>query len=277
MRFIDALKATDRSLKLAAIRSAVRVGAWLSPARTSDFVARRFFITAKPPSQRTRFSINRPERVLSQTPDGEVVTYRWGDVEREPTVVLVHGWNGWAQQMEPFVAPLRERGIAVLAFDHVAHGASAGTQSSLVVMMRTVEQMLSAVPNPVGAIGHSLGAAAVASVLSSSRHEVPAAVLIAPPNDPRPYLRGLARMLSAPESLMPRVQQAAERIAGVEFRKLVASSWSVRRIRAPLLIVHDVDDQEVPIRTGTPIHWRRARAYWQPTASVTGASCGTCM
>ena len=250
MTFTDALKATDRSLKLAVVRAAVRVGAWLAPACTSEFVAGRFFTTDKPLAERTRFAVNEPARGLLQTPDGEVVTYRWGDVDRDPTVVLVHGWNGWAQQMERFVAPLQARGIAVLAFDHVGHGASTGKQSSLPVMIRTVEQIFNTLPKPVGAIGHSLGAAAVAAVLSSTRREALPSVLIAPPSDPRPYLTALARMLKAPKRVMLRIQEAAERIAKVELKKLVADAWTVRRIRAPLLIVHDVGDKEVPIANG---------------------------
>lgn len=250
MTLNNALRATGRSLKLIAIRSAVRIGAWAVPARTAEFVARRFFITEKPPSSRTRFTTSDPVRDKLQTPDGDVFTYRWGDTEHKPTVVLVHGWNGWAQQMEHFVAPLQTRGLAVLSFDHVAHGASAGSQSSLPVMIRTVEHVLNTVPNAVGVIAHSLGAAAVASVLASSRRDLRAAVLIAPPSDPRPYLALLARMLGAPGKLTLPIQQAAERIAGVEFKRLVADRWTVHRIRTPLLIVHDVGDQEVPISNG---------------------------
>lgn len=250
MTFNNALKATGRSLKLTATRLAVRISGWASPARTAEFVARRFFITEKPPSPRTRFTNSDPVRDKLQTPDGEVFIYRWGDIEHKPTVVLVHGWNGWAQQMEQFVAPLRERGLAVLAFDHVAHGASAGTQSSLPLMTRTVQFIFDAMPSTIGVIGHSLGAAAVASVLASTRRDLRAAVLIAPPSDPRPYLAQLARMLGAPEKLTLPIQQAAERIAGVEFKRLVADRWTVHRIRTPLLIVHDVGDQEVPISNG---------------------------
>ena len=250
MTFTSVLKATDRSLRFALVRAAVRVGALIAPARTAELIARRFFTTEKPPSQRTHFTVTAPARGRLQTPDGEVMTYRWGDVQRDPTVVLVHGWNGWAQQMERFIAPLRARGFAVLAFDHVAHGASAGHRSSLPAMIRTVECMFGEVPNPVGVIAHSLGAAAVASVLASSRRELHAAVLIAPPSDPRPYLCQLARMLGATQELMAPIHRAAERITGVEFKRLVADAWTVRRIRTPLMIVHDVDDDEVPISNG---------------------------
>src|SRR4029434_5861080 len=111
-----------RSLMLAITRLAVRVGGWVAPARTAEFVANRFFVTQKTPSPRMRFNVSNPVREKLQTPDGEVFVYRWGDIKGKPTVVLVHGWNGWAQQLEQFVTPLQERGLAVVAFDHVAHG-----------------------------------------------------------------------------------------------------------------------------------------------------------
>jgi len=250
MTLSDFIKATDRSLKLATVRAGVRIGAWAAPARTAELIARRFFTTEKPPLQRRHFTLSEPVRARLQTPAGEVITYHWGDFKREPTVVLAHGWNGWAQQMEPFVAPLQERGFAVVAFDHVAHGASAGRRSSLPAMIRTVEHVFSSVPSLVGVIAHSLGAAAAASVLASSRRELQGAVLIAPPSDPRPYLAMLARMLGAPNALTPQIEQAAARIAGVELKRLVADAWTVRRIRTPLMIVHDVDDPEVPISNG---------------------------
>lgn len=250
MTFMDVLKATDRSLKLAAMRTGVRIGALVAPTRTAELIARRFFVTEKPPRQRTHFTLSEPDRAPLQTPAGEVIAYHWGDYKREPTVLLVHGWNGWARQMERFVAPLQERGFAIVAFDHVAHGASTGNRSSLPAMIRTVEHVFGEVPNLVGVIAHSLGAAAVASVLASSRRELQGAVLIAPPSDPRPYLAMLARMLGAPKALMPQIEQAAGHIAGVELKRMVADAWTVRRIRTPLLIVHDVDDGEVPISNG---------------------------
>jgi pimeloyl-ACP methyl ester carboxylesterase len=183
-------------------------------------------------------------------PDGKVTTYRFGDVGNAPTVLLTHGWNGWAQQMEAFVAPLLDRGFAVLAFDHVAHGLSDGASTSLPAMIRSTECVLEETPNVVGAIAHSLGAGALASVLASTRRSLAGAVLIAPPSDPRPYLLGMARALGAPERLLPAIQDHAERTAGVAFERLAMQPWIARRIRTPLLIAHDIGDREVPIAHG---------------------------
>jgi pimeloyl-ACP methyl ester carboxylesterase len=244
------LKATDRSLKLGSLRAAVRLGSMVAPDRTARVVARRFFATSRTSAERRRFAGPSPLPGVLAVPDGEVTTYGWGAVGVAPTVLLAHGWNGWAQQMESFVAPLLERGFAVLAYDHVAHGRSHGEASSLPAMIRSTECVLGATPNVAGAIAHSLGAAALASVLSSTRRELAGAVLIAPPSDPRPYLRGMARLLGAPERLLPSVQQHAEQTAGVAFERLVMRPWMARRIRTPLLVVHDVDDAEVPIAQG---------------------------
>jgi predicted alpha/beta hydrolase family esterase len=110
--------------------------------------------------------------------------------------------------------------------------------------------VLDETPNVVGAIAHSLGAGALASVLASTRRLLAGAVLIAPPSDPRPYLLGMARWLGAPERLLPKVQEHAEQTAGVAFERLAMQPWLARRIRTPLLVAHDIDDRDVPIAHG---------------------------
>lgn len=249
MTFRRALKATERSLMRSALQAAVRAGAVVAPARTAEAIARRFFATERPAPDRQQFRGAGPAVAVLAVPDGHVVTYRWGEAG-QPAVLLAHGWNGFAQQMEAFVAPLTDRGFGVVAFDHVAHGRSDGDRSSLPAMIRSTERVMEHVPDVVGAIAHSLGAAALASVLSTTRRAFAGAVLIAPPSDPRPYLRGLVRALGAPDRLLAEVQRRAEATAGVPFDRLVMQPWLARRIRTPLLVAHDIDDREVPIASG---------------------------
>ena len=250
MTLSSALKATERSLTLASIRAAVRVGAVVAPQRTARSIAQRFFATSRPPLERLAFRGDGPRVGVMAVPDGKLTTYRWGADGGAPTVLLTHGWNGWARQMEAFVAPLVERGFAVLAFDHVAHGLSDGTATSLPAMIRSTERVLAQTPGVVGAIAHSLGAGALAAALVSTRRALAGAVLIAPPSDPRPYLLGMARLLGAPERLLPAIQQHAEQMAGVNFERLAVQPWSARRIRTPLLVAHDIGDRDVPIAHG---------------------------
>jgi pimeloyl-ACP methyl ester carboxylesterase len=231
-------------------RAGVRLGAMVSPQRTARHVARRFFTTERAAPERRRFTAEPPQVVTQHHADGAVTTYRWGDPQRMPAVLLVHGWNGWAQQLERFVEPLRARGFAVLAFDHVAHGASPGEAASLPIMIRTVRALLQSLPQPAGIIGHSLGAAAAAAVLVDEPAAAGAAVLIAAPTDPRPYLRWVARQLGAPDDLLDEVQREAETVAGVPMAALVADEALARRLVTPLLVVHDTADAEVTIGNG---------------------------
>lgn len=249
MTLTDVVKATERSLILTAIRAVVGAGALVAPNRTARAIARRFFRTERPAVARMQFSAPRPQTATMAVPDGSITTYRWGDAGQR-TVLLVHGWNGWAQQMESFVAPLRARGFTVLALDHVAHGASDGNRTSLPAMIRTLEHVFAAMPEIDGVIAHSLGAAAVASVLASTRRELAGAVLIAPPADPRPYLSALSAMLGLPRRLQPKVESIAVGITNVPFERLVVEPWVLRRIRTPLAIVHDIGDREVPLADG---------------------------
>jgi pimeloyl-ACP methyl ester carboxylesterase len=249
MNLSRALKATERSLQLAAIRTAVRIGAVVAPDRTTRAIAKRFFRTERPPVTRMQFGAPRPTTETMVVPDGVVTTYRWGE-RGQPTVLLVHGWSGWAQQMEAFVEPLRAQGLTVLAFDHVAHGASDGTETSLPAMIRTLERIFAERPEIDGVIAHSLGAAAVVSVLASTRRELAGAVAIAPPADPRPYLRTLSAMVGLPQRLQPAVEAAAVETTGVPFERLVVEPWLLRRVRTPLFVVHDLGDAEVPLANG---------------------------
>jgi pimeloyl-ACP methyl ester carboxylesterase len=249
MNLSRVVKATKRSLSLAAIRTAVRVGAAIAPDRTTRAIAKRFFRTERPPVARLQFSAPRPTTETMAVSDGTITTYRWGE-RGQPTILLVHGWSGWAQQMEAFVEPLRARGLTVLAFDHVAHGASDGSETSLPEMIRSLERILAELPEIDGMIAHSLGAAAVVSVLSSTRRELAGAVAIAPPADPRPYLRTLSAMVGLPPRLHPAVEAAAVKTTGVPFERLVVEPWLLRRVRTPLFVVHDLDDAEVPIANG---------------------------
>src|SRR5512145_3101226 len=125
MTLRHALKATERSLIHATVRTTVRVGSALAPNRTAQSIARRFFATARPPLARRQFRGDKPAVDVRAVPDGQVTTYRWGDAQR-PTVLLTAGSNGFAQPMAPFVAAPAEHGFSVLAFDHVAHGATEG-------------------------------------------------------------------------------------------------------------------------------------------------------
>ena len=57
--------------------------------------------------------------------------YVWGDPATQPYVLFAHGWSSHGTRILPWVAPLRDAGYAVVAFDQAAHGRSGGTHTTL--------------------------------------------------------------------------------------------------------------------------------------------------
>lgn len=152
------------------------------PHRTAVLLAMRFCTPIRPRPSKLSTPSDMPPPRLREVPltSGAVRTYEWGDPARQPTILLVHGWNGWALQFAGFVLPLLSRGFAVIAFDHRGHGHSTGQYVSLPVFIRTLSEFVGSLPMLKGVIGHSLGAAAVASVFAHLRASGVGLVLIAP-------------------------------------------------------------------------------------------------
>jgi pimeloyl-ACP methyl ester carboxylesterase len=189
-------------------------------------------------------------------PEGDVRAWDWGE---GPTVLLVHGWNGDAAQMTPFVKPLVDAGFYVVAFDHLGHGLSSGNRASLVRMANTVNAIGRRVGPLAGVIAHSLGAPA-ATLAMEQGLGVKRTVFIAPPNDPSRYFKRLTAMLGLSQALAAGAAARLESRLGRTF-----ASLDFRRISAAmesrLLVLHDLDDAEVPWSEGAAIAeaWPNAR------------------
>src|SRR5258706_2547887 len=84
-------------------------------------------------------------RAFNAVKQGRIAAWAWG---AGPTVLLVHGWNGAAAQLAPFVAPLVAAGYRVVAFDQPAHGRSRGRSATIVDMA----DALRAVADEVGPV-----------------------------------------------------------------------------------------------------------------------------
>ena len=177
-----------------------------------------------------------------------VETWTWGS---GPRVLLVHGWGGRGAQLGAFVEPLVARGFSVVAFDAPGHGASE-------VGLVTIPQMVAAVGavaahhGPLGGlIAHSVGSVVAARAMFEGL-ETRRAVFIGPAADlVNPAVRftdmlGFSRRVG---------QLMHERIA-----RRIAMPWSAFSVpelapalKAPLLVIHDRDDGEVPWQHGRVI------------------------
>jgi len=202
-----------------------------------------------------------------QSPDGgatrggfdmdghRIATYAWGDPATQPYVLFAHGWSSHGTRFLPWIPRLREAGYAVVAFDQPAHGRSDGQRTTLPDFACTLFAVARHFGPAAAVIGHSLGGAA-ASVALARGLRADRAILIAPAADPVDAALRFAHLIRLPQRLCRRMIAAFETSVGVSFDELQAQH-NAPRIARPALIVHDLEDREVPWSEG-----ERYARYW---------------
>jgi pimeloyl-ACP methyl ester carboxylesterase len=234
----------------------MRVLSDVSPAGAA-LVAEQIFLTPRrhprPTSEAEVLETARKRLSLPST-HGQLAAWEWGPADG-PTVLLVHGWEGRGAQLGAMVAPLAAAGYRVVTFDAPGHGDSPGRHSSLIHFADAIASAAETL-GPIHAIvAHSMGGPATLWAMRS-RRLASRLVLIAPPLDLRDFSRELARTLAIPKDVRTRLHRRLAKRFGVPIEVLRADDVA-RAVRGPMLIIHDEDDQEVPVACGEAI----ARAW----------------
>jgi uncharacterized protein len=185
--------------------------------------------------------------------------------DREPVVVLLHGWGGNAETMLPLAHPLHEAGFAVLLIDARCHGRSG--EDSFASMPRFAEDLGHAIdwlkqrkdidPGAIAVVGHSVGAAA--SLLAASRRDdIAAVVSIAAFTHPVAMMRRWFAGKGIP--YMPvgwLMLRYVEWVIGYRFDD-IAPVNTIRRVRCQALLVHGAEDTTVPVSEAHALHAARS-------------------
>jgi pimeloyl-ACP methyl ester carboxylesterase len=252
---------TSMLLKLGVLRATFAVGGCVAPRRTVERAARLFATPHGSSRSRARAvqadsEMQRHEiTVAGQT----IATYVWGDPTREPYALLVHGWSSFGLRFLPWVARLREAGLAVVTFDQPAHGYSTGELCTLPDFIKTIHAIGSRYGSAALAVGHSLGGTAVTLAQGESWH-AERVVVIAPAADIASQADRFMRLVALGEHLRGRFFGWLESTTGVNVEDLEVCRH-LPTLGLPCLIVHDVGDREVPWGDGELYarHWHNAR------------------
>ena len=248
-------------LPLYALRLEFLLGGRLAPDAMARKAARLF--TTPFGSSRTR-ALSAPTLDAEETEldiDGTSIhVYAWGDPHLQRYVLFAHGWSSHGTRIAPWVAPLRNAGYAVVAFDQPAHGRSTGDRTTLPDFACTLFAVACRFGPAAALIAHSLGGAA-ASVALANGLQAERIILIAPAADPLAATERFARAIRLPQRLWRALIDSFERSVGVAFDDLQAHR-NAPRIARPALIVHDVEDREVPWSEG-----ERYARYWSGAAA----------
>jgi len=250
-------------LKLTTVRTGFALGGRLAPQRTVNRAARLFatpFASSRSRAQAVQGDADMQRGELHV--NGETVaTYVWGDPSTQPYALLAHGWSSFGLRFLPWVAQLRAQGLAVVTFDQPGHGHSSGKLCTLPEFIATIRAIGARYGNAALAVGHSLGGAAV--TLAQDEHwHAERLVLVAPAADMKAATRRFFRFVRLAGHLRQPFYAWLHRRTGVHIDELQVER-KLAMLGQPALIVHDLDDADVPWAEGERYarHWRGARLY----------------
>lgn len=179
------------------------------------------------------------------TSEGTLMSYRLG---QGPVWLLMHGWSGSASQFYPLMSHIAAQGFTAIAYDHPAHGHSAGHTGHLPRFVRAfdelVEKMTAECGSLQGVIAHSMGGAVT---LSSRRRELDALplLLISPVLDYVPQLYGMVARSGYSIRLFDAVVKEIEQ----EYQHPLSTVDPLGRLAGrsgAATIVHDEEDRFAP-------------------------------
>ncbi|HOX72977.1 MAG TPA: alpha/beta fold hydrolase [Dokdonella sp.] len=249
-----------RNTTLALLRLRFAVGSWLQPDATLQR-AYRLFCTPYASSRRRALEAGTGGAAMSTLAHGDerIAVYTWGDPRSRPWILLAHGWSSHATRFLAWIEPLRRAGYAVVGFDQLAHGRSSGQRTTLPEFASVLAAVAAQYGRAAAVIGHSMGGAAATLALADGL-AAERAILIAPLADPIAAASRFSHFVGLAERLAGHLFDAYERTHALRVASLQAHLKSPA-IGCPALVVHDLDDREVPWAEGERYvrHWQAAR------------------
>ena len=232
------------------VRWGFALGGWLMPGTTVRH-ASRVFATPLRSSRRRALEASCEDARTGQVESGgqALATYTWGDPSTQPWVLFAHGWSSFGLRCRPWVAPLRQAGYAVVALDQPGHGRNPACQTNLPEWAAALSAVSRQHGPAAAVIAHSMGGAAAVLALRDGLR-ARRVVLLAPAADMRAAGARFGHMVGLRPSLVSRMWRGFERQIGVQVDSLAAHLHVPALAGIPALVVHDVEDLDVPWEEG---------------------------
>lgn len=187
----------------------------------------------------------RKSHILVQ--EKKIRVYEWGD-PKHPSILFIHGWAGRGTQFRKFFEPFIQAGFRILTFDGPAHGKSEGRRTSVLEFEEVVRGLWLRGDPPEGVIAHSFGGT-VSLYAAFKGLPITKLIMIGTPVVGDLVIKGFLKAVNGSEKTAEEFKKHLFNKYGREFKEFSAE-YLLTRLPEPLelLIIHDVDDRESPIR-----------------------------
>jgi pimeloyl-ACP methyl ester carboxylesterase len=243
---------------LRALKAGIRGVGIVSPQLASRWVYHLWFATHRfgEPKRETRWR-EQAEQLSLPHKYGPLAIYSWGEGQ---AVLLLHGWNGRGTQMGAFGLSLARAGYRAVAFDAPGHGRTPGKCSTIFRIADAVNTLAKEFGPFKGVVTHSFGAMVVA--LSLRNHlSAEKVVCINPAAQLEFLIESFCTTLGITSRTRKAFQQRLENHYGADIGVIISAEKNVAAIGIPALVIHDINDMEVPWQQGQRLAsaWPNAR------------------
>jgi pimeloyl-ACP methyl ester carboxylesterase len=210
-------------------------------------IAARLFITP--------VNFKRPKREIPMLESAQIEMLKINSVGRKirvfkygyskKKVMLVHGWSGRGTQLFGFANKLLEMGYMVISFDGPSHGKSEGKTTNLKEFITTVKEVNETYGPFDAAIGHSFGSMSILNA-NADQPIFKSVVTIGSGDFVSDIMRNFITDLGLKKHMgykLKRYFQNKWKIQVDDF----ASSKAAKKLKLPILVVHDINDGDVPV------------------------------
>lgn len=219
----------------------------LISSRLASFFGIRLFITPVnfPIPKREQYMLKSAQKKRLYIPEikKEIEILSYGYSKKK--VLLVHGWSGRSTQLFAFADKLLENGYMVISFDGPAHGKSTGKTTMMPEFLKTIQKINTTFGPFEAAIGHSFGATSLYNAAATFL-DIKTFIAIGSGDRISDIISNFVKNLYLNEKSAKKIQLGLEKKWMIHVDDF-SSSTVAKKIKIPVLVVHDIIDGDVPV------------------------------
>ena len=180
----------------------------------------------------------------------DIVVYQLGNDDKK--VLLVHGWSGRGTQLVKFADALVAKGYSIVSFDAPAHGKSPGSTTIMTDFIASIAEVDRKFGPFDAVVGHSLGGMSLLNAVKLGL-KINRLVTIGSGDKVNDILVDFVSKLELKPEFGAHLQQHFEKKYNTEMESYSAY-LAAQSITIPVLVIHDENDDEVPVSASKNIY-----------------------
>lgn len=189
----------------------------------------------------------------------DITVYQYGtNKQANKKALLIHGWNGRGTQLVTIANMLTRQGYDVVAFDAPGHGKSPSTKTNLAEFIQSSLEVQQQFGPFDLVVGHSLGGMTTINALARGL-KAKMAIIIGSGDVVEDVVDDFIKQIELKPEIATKLKQKFESQFNQSMQDYCVHLHA-KNIDIPLLIIHDTEDFDVPIKAAYQIKKHNPKA-----------------